>query len=244
MQRSPDKSKTRRWFRFRLRTLLVVLTMLSVPLGWVGWELDQRRREKTAIAWIEEMGGNASLEGSDRSTSWEKTKDKWFGVTVLHANLNSTQVSDLSPLTDLNNLEVLNFNSTHVIDLSALTDLSNLEVLNFNSTQVSDLSPLTELKNLKLLFLGNTKVSDLSPLAELKNLTSLFLSNTKVSDLSPLTELKNLTTLFLNGTQVSDLSPLTELKNLEVLNLSFTKISDDQVQELKLALPNIRISID
>jgi hypothetical protein len=34
----------RRWFRFRLRTLLGLVTLLSVPLGWVGWELDRHRR--------------------------------------------------------------------------------------------------------------------------------------------------------------------------------------------------------
>ena len=37
-QMKPQKPR-RRWFRFRLRTLLIVLvTVLSVTLGWVGWE--------------------------------------------------------------------------------------------------------------------------------------------------------------------------------------------------------------
>ncbi len=34
-----------------------MVTALSVPLGWVGWELDQRRREKVVVAWIEEWAG-------------------------------------------------------------------------------------------------------------------------------------------------------------------------------------------
>jgi hypothetical protein len=58
---NPVTTKPRRWFRFRLRTLLVMVTLLSVPLGWVGWELDQRRREKKVIAWVEEMGGTVNF---------------------------------------------------------------------------------------------------------------------------------------------------------------------------------------
>jgi hypothetical protein len=54
----------RRWFRFRLRTLLIMVTLLSVPLGWVGWELDQRRREKAVVSWVEEMGRAVSQHGS------------------------------------------------------------------------------------------------------------------------------------------------------------------------------------
>ncbi len=71
------------------------------------------------------------------------------------------------------------------------------------------------------------------------------LSNTQVSDLSPLAELKNLEWLTLDNTQVSDLSPLAELKNLYYLELYIKQVSDEQVRELRQALPNcvIRHSI-
>ena len=65
----------RRWFQLRLRTLLVLVTLASVFLGRVGWELDQRRREKVAIAWVEEMGGKVSFEAeidSGLKTNWWK----------------------------------------------------------------------------------------------------------------------------------------------------------------------------
>ena len=47
--------------------------------------------------------------------------------------------------------------------------------------------------------------------------------------------------LDLAGTAVSDLSPLKELINLQELRLSGTKVSDEQVAELKKALPKLRI---
>ncbi|MDB4468562.1 hypothetical protein N9093_01750 [bacterium] len=77
----------RRWFQLRLRTLLVLVTLASVPLSWVGWELDQRRREKQAIAWVEEMGGTVILKNPN----------------IL--SLAGTKVRDLSPLAELKNLE-------------------------------------------------------------------------------------------------------------------------------------------
>ena len=33
----------RRWFRFSLRTLLIVVTLLSVVLGFVGWKFSETR---------------------------------------------------------------------------------------------------------------------------------------------------------------------------------------------------------
>jgi hypothetical protein len=46
----------RHWFRFSLRTLLIVVTVLAIPLGWVGWKMGQIRRERATITWVEEMG--------------------------------------------------------------------------------------------------------------------------------------------------------------------------------------------
>ena len=139
----------RRWFQLRLRTLLVLVTLASGAFGWVGWELDQRRREKVAIAWVEKMGGSVSFEAfisRGLETSWsKKTKDAWLGKRVAQV--------DLSPPS-------------------------------FNQSQedVSDLSPLAGMKNLERLFLIQTEVSDLSPLAGMENLEELFLEGTNVSE--------------------------------------------------------------
>ncbi len=31
----------RRWYQYRLRTLMIVVTLLAVPLGYVGWQKDR-----------------------------------------------------------------------------------------------------------------------------------------------------------------------------------------------------------
>ncbi len=40
----------RRWFQFRLRGLLVAVTLLAVFMGWLGWELKFIRARKAALA--------------------------------------------------------------------------------------------------------------------------------------------------------------------------------------------------
>jgi Leucine-rich repeat (LRR) protein len=247
MPRSETTNAKPRWLwrqrslRFSMRTLLIVVTVLSVPLGWVGWKKGQVQRERATITWVKKMGGGVDFDPNREKGWWEKTTDNRFGLRVWRVDLNSTQVSDISPLAELKNLGRLVLTNTQVSDLSPLAELKNLEWLSLHSTQVSDLSPLADLKNLRGLFLNNTHVSDLSPLTDLKNLKWLYLQKTQVSDLSPLAELKNLAMLRLDNTQVSDLSPLAGLKNLGVLDLRNTPVSDEQVQELRQALPGCMI---
>jgi hypothetical protein len=40
----------RRWFRFGLRTMLVAVVALSIPLAWVGYSLNWIRQRHEALA--------------------------------------------------------------------------------------------------------------------------------------------------------------------------------------------------
>jgi hypothetical protein len=40
----PQAPKTRRrWFQFGLGTMIVVMTVLAIPLGWLGWQIKYIR---------------------------------------------------------------------------------------------------------------------------------------------------------------------------------------------------------
>ncbi|MEZ4684028.1 MAG: leucine-rich repeat domain-containing protein [Caldilineaceae bacterium] len=84
--------------------------------------------------------------------------------------LSSTQVSDVSALAGLTNLQQLDLSYTQVSDVSALAGLTNLQQLDLSYTQVSDVSALAGLTNLQQLDLINTQVSDITPLHELTTL--------------------------------------------------------------------------
>ena len=96
-------------------------------------------------------------------------------------------------------------------------------------------------KKITQLFLYDTDVSDITLIKELTGLQRLRLDGTKVSDLTPIKELNNLQILNLVGTQVSDLTPLKPLIWLETLYLSPSAVTNEQVAELRKALPKLMI---
>jgi hypothetical protein len=58
MEAEPPKSK-RRWFQFSLRTLMIVVTVLAVPLGYFGWQAKIVRERRELLNWITQTGGKA-----------------------------------------------------------------------------------------------------------------------------------------------------------------------------------------
>ena len=80
-------------------------------------------------------------------------------LQVLHCS--QTQVSDLSPLSQVKSLQTLDCSQTPVSDLSPLSQMKSLGWLNCSQTQVSDLSPLTELKKLHHVDVENCQIVNL-----------------------------------------------------------------------------------
>ncbi|MDY6940710.1 MAG: leucine-rich repeat domain-containing protein [Cyanobacteriota bacterium] len=161
-------------------------------------------------------------------------------VTIL--DLRSTQISDVSPLSALSQLQELYFWESQVADISPLSALSQLQKLNLSETQVVDISPLSALSQLQALSLWGTQVTDISPLSALTQLQELYLRGTQVTDIFPLTALTQLQALDLRGTQVANISPLSALSQLQELSLSGTQVADisplttlTQLQQLYLS---------
>ena len=42
----------RRWFRFSLRMLFVLVTVISVPLGWLGYQLNLIRQREVFLGYL------------------------------------------------------------------------------------------------------------------------------------------------------------------------------------------------
>ena len=151
-----------------------------------------------------------------------------FATELTDIDLGENQITDLSPLRPLLNVNRLNISGNPLSDaaLMPLAQSIQLESLDISEAGISDLSVLSGLTNLVHLKLGHNEISDLTSLAGLTRLEMLELDQNRIWDLSPLSGLVNLKMLELSDNYISDLFPLAELTNLEVLRLKGNKISD------------------
>ena len=271
--RMTDKPKRRR-FRFSLRSLLVLVVILAIPLGWIAKERRQSQYEKQFVDQMIEthsirqhqFGGpydSEPLRSEVKPQGWWRDLarhvlgERHSSLMLFHDDPKSLasftklrelrlygQFSDATPLTGLKRLKILDLSGTNVGNLQPLVGFNRLRSLYLDGTPVSDLTPLARLKQLRSLALEGTSVSDLTPLAGLDQLEWLGLSSTQVSDISSLGGLVNLKSLSLIATQVSDLTPLAGLTKLTELDVTGTSVSTVQIESLQKALPNCAIQHD
>ena len=69
-----ELTKPRRWFRFSLRMLMVVITVLCV---WLGFKVNAARRQREAVDAILKAGGSI---GYDYQTDLVPGHPDWFSV--------------------------------------------------------------------------------------------------------------------------------------------------------------------
>ena len=131
--------------------------------------------------------------------------------------IDSSEVSDLTPLAGLEKLEFLVVVRSEVSDLTPLAGLENLRDLKLRENRITDITPLAGLANLKVLKLENNQISDVSPLAGLVGLQELSLQDNLLTDISPLQGLMNLKRLHLGGNQIVDFTPIYGLAGIELV---------------------------
>ena len=139
----------RRRFRYSLRTLLVVVTLVGVVLGvWV----QRAERQRRAVAAMREDGGKVMYdyeESRPRAVNGDLPGPDWlcrllgvdYFANVTHAHLSrSATDATLSHLGDLTSLKSLWLDGTQVTDtgLAHLTGLARLQELDLSGTQVTD----------------------------------------------------------------------------------------------------------
>lgn len=237
----------RRLFQFRLRTLLILTTIIAAVFGW--WS-HKARQQREAVAALKKVGAEVLY---DTSLPWtgKMARLKWPQWLLEHLDINYfarvIQVkhhdqtfaafgdsylgkhfsdAEMQCLKNLTSTRYLLLDYTKVSDLSPLVNSTKMVTLGFSGTQVSDLSSLVGMHGLEFLMLDRTQVCDLRPLATLTKLYKLHLGGTPVSDLSPLTELTSLGELYIQEMKVKNLSPLAKLHSLTRLDFSDTQVSD------------------
>ncbi len=146
-----------------------------------------------------------SLEALRNFTNLTELKMNW-------ALKNDGKGVDLSPLSGLVKLEVLQLACDEIYDISPLKPLVNLQGLWIWGCQyLSDISALSGMINMRDLWIKGNSIQDISPLANMPHLNKLYIEENLVQDLSPLAGLKELTSLTLSDNPVMDYSVLKDI---------------------------------
>ncbi|MFW6253137.1 MAG: leucine-rich repeat domain-containing protein [bacterium] len=140
------------------------------------------------------------------------------------------RLSDISVLSDFEQLEALDLAHNHISDIRSIAGLTGLRRLDLhdNPLGLEDLAVLASLTQLEHLNLRETDITGLSGIQELRNLVYLNLhSNSDISRIAPVAELPRLRTLILRGVPVGrEIRIIETLPSLVRLNIRDTDVSD------------------
>jgi hypothetical protein len=258
-------AKKRRWLRFGLRTLLVLVTLLCV---WLGWLMHGVHKQRRVVARLEKHGAelvyfpvftmppwNDILPPSVRARlNAALPSDDWRRLISVQIDSVDFQDEDLDILADLPHLNRLRLPGTSITDVG-LRRLAGLKagyliLLDLRETMITDagLAQLGELKGLEWLFLGGPGITDtgLGHVAKLIDLEYLSLEDTQVTDagIAHLLSLQMLDDLSLDRTRVTGkcLEDLAAIKSLRVLDLRETQVRGEGLAQLA-KLPKLEVLV-
>ncbi len=169
----PPKPK-RRWYQFSLKTLLVVMLVSTVVVGWIGGRVRQARVNRERVAAIEEAV--VAIEEKGGAVSYTLASPTWLerqfqdpgdpggfstGVGFSRAKFTEADLQHLSAFTNLKRLTLSNVNVTDsgLKDLSEHTSLDYL-ILEYTGITDAGLEHLKGLTKLQHLVLFGTRVTD------------------------------------------------------------------------------------
>ncbi len=161
-------------------------------------------------------------------TKWVRTDETTFMPWKLgfgrdgNPRMTNAHTKEMKYLVDVMCMDIGHMNIT---DLSFLNYMPNMEYLLLCSNFTDDISPLANLKKLRYLEMFQNSVTDLSPLAECTALEDLNITYNPFQDVTPLLELENLQNIWISGWMIPE-------DQLKMLHEAFpdAKIVDDSTR--------------
>jgi hypothetical protein len=166
---SDTPKSARRWFQISLRTLLLLVTLVSAAFGWLGFKFRQAKRQRDAVHAIQKLGGCATLTdaiGTSPGPVWLRRwmDDDFFANTTM-VLWSGPQVTDdtIIHLGTMPKLAMLELDKTRVTDagLVHLGQLRHLVTLKLSRMPITDagLVHLRQLTELQELTIDGTQIS-------------------------------------------------------------------------------------
>lgn len=130
-------------------------------------------------------------------------------------------IQDVSPLSELTQLDILILKQDGITDVSPLKTLTNLSELDLSMNgAIKDVSAIQSMKKLTTLNVSSNAIENVDDIADLTKLQYLNISGNKISALPDMSKLTELRTLLASGNELTDVTAIGQLKNLEALDLT------------------------
>ena len=233
----------RRFLRYSLRTMLVVVLVLSVWLGYMANQAAKQRRAVEVLEAMEPWGAvhyDYKYDASDLRmvpTSKDRHEPEFLGMSlgaiwprpVLWVDLRGNWV---------NNKDLA----------QVVTAFPQVEYLSLHGASINDdgVRGIASLRRLRFLILSDTQISDIG-LCHIPNgnLEYLALDSTRVTDqgMVEIRRLGGLKRIDLDYTEISDagISHLAHLPDLDVITISGTNVTLEGAQQLRARRPKLKI---
>jgi serine/threonine protein kinase len=182
----------------------------------------------TPDEFLEGVNGQSQNDAANDTCLVVSVDDLCYCVNLTELYINSKQISDISPIANLTNLETITFQFGQIQDIGPIANLQNLKNLNLSVNPVQDYTPIASLTNLESLTLEEmvNGIDSLDFVSGLTNLQDLLLWNSGITNIEPIRNLDRLSYLRLSANNIEDISPISGKPNLECLYLQNNLITD------------------
>ncbi|MCA9139254.1 MAG: hypothetical protein KDB00_20915 [Planctomycetales bacterium] len=250
MATSQNKQR-RRWLRLNLRTLMILVTIICVAMGWY---LNRVIRQRRAVAYLRGRDATVVYNGFDDDPfsnnpfssiavaigGEDPFADDPFGADPF-GNSTSTEGQQQPPRKSIKqwvietlgvdffyNVTEVNLDLASQKDMQAIANFPRLESLAILMSQSEEpsLNEIRGLTHLKSLVSIDFEVRNIDALSRMRRLETLGISSSRLENIDGLTGLRNLRTLSIPGSKVADLSPLRSATRLNSLRAGGTPIED------------------
>lgn len=168
-----------------------------------------------------------------------KISSKRFGDSISQVKSIKIATSAGSDI-DLNGIQcfpylnTLEISGAGIKDLSPLAELNRVEVLKIDQTNIFNLEPLRNMTKLKELTITNTNtLQSLAGVENFKRLEYVNLSNNGIVDIKELAELERLEEINLNNNKIEAVDSLNVLPELAILRVENNLIDFNQVEKIQ-----------
>lgn len=169
----------------------------------------------------------------------KKYSTQTTGLNLASSGLENEDIENLKYMIHLSKLDL---SGNQLTDCSVLSRLYSLTSLSLSYNDISNIDFLSGLTSLNTLYLSSNEIADLTPLENLVHLESLSIGNNLFADLTPLSGLTQLKMLAMCSCQAQNLEALYPLTNLQELRVSRSYYSDQQLADVRAAIPACKIN--